>query len=216
MTSAPARAAAMLASLLVLAACGGGTSDTSDSPSTSSPPSARASAGAARGPVNDTDIMFATGMIPHHAQAVEMSDLVLAKPGLDPDVRELAKDIRAAQAPEIELMRGWLAGWDQPVPPADGTGPETTGPMPGMDHGPGGMSTMSGADMAALEDASGSRASVLFLEQMVVHHRGAIDMARMEIAAGENPDARDLAREIVRTQEAEITTMTELLAAGTS
>ena len=53
------------------------------------------------------DIMFAQMMIPHHQQAVEMSELALEK-SADPDVLDLAEQIRDAQAPEIELMEGWL------------------------------------------------------------------------------------------------------------
>ena len=57
--------------------------------------------------------MFAAMMVPHHAQAVEMSDLLLAKPDVDPTVADLATRIKSAQAPEIAQMNGWLAGWGE-------------------------------------------------------------------------------------------------------
>lgn len=60
---------------------------------------------------NGADVKFAQMMIPHHQQAVEMSGLVLKADGVEPDVVALAEDIKAAQAPEIELMQGWLEDW---------------------------------------------------------------------------------------------------------
>ena len=68
---------------------------------------------------NGTDTMFVQGMIPHHAQAVEMSDIILTKQGIDAKVTALATKIKAAQAPEIEKMTGWLkAGMNPPRCPA--------------------------------------------------------------------------------------------------
>ena len=81
--------------------------------------------------------------------------------------------------------------------------------MEGMDHG-GGM--MSEDDMAALEAATGAEASRLFLEQMTMHHEGAIEMAQDEVDNGQNPDAVEMAQTIVDTQTAEIAQMQELLA----
>ena len=89
--------------------------------------------------------------------------------------------------------------------------------MAGMDHsGDGGMGgnmgLMSEEDMAALADAQGAEAADLFLAGMVVHHEGAIEMARQELAEGANADAKELAEAIIEAQESEIATMTELLA----
>ncbi|MBT9405158.1 DUF305 domain-containing protein, partial [Salmonella enterica subsp. enterica serovar Typhimurium] len=60
---------------------------------------------------NEADAMFASMMIVHHEQAVEMSDIVLAKDDVDPRVADLAERIKAAQGPEIEQMQGWLDDW---------------------------------------------------------------------------------------------------------
>lgn len=57
------------------------------------------------------DTHFAMMMIPHHQQAIEMSDIILAKQGIDPRVVDLAKQIKAAQDPEIETMQGWISQW---------------------------------------------------------------------------------------------------------
>ena len=81
--------------------------------------------------------------------------------------------------------------------------------MEGMDHGSG---MMTEEDMQALDAATGTEASRLFLEQMIEHHRGAIDMAQDEVDDGQNSDAVSLAQKIIDTQTAEITTMEEILA----
>ncbi|MBA3574695.1 MAG: DUF305 domain-containing protein [Actinomycetota bacterium] len=153
---------------------------------------------------NATDVAFAQGMIPHHAQAIEMSELLLAKDGINSQVAELAEQIKAAQAPEIETMTGWLQGWDEDVPPT--TGMDSMDDMSSMD----GM--MTEQDMGDLEAASADEASRLFLQQMTEHHSGAIDMAQQETEGGSYPDAIALAEGIIQTQQAEITTMHDLLA----
>lgn len=195
-----ALAAAPLALALLLAGCtDAGTTATSgmndsDETAMSSTPSVEV-----QGEYNAADTMFASMMIPHHEQAVEMSDMLLAKDDVDERVAELAERIKAAQAPEIDQMEAWLDDWGMP------SGAE----MGDMRHGDG---MMSEDDMAALESATGDDASRLFLEQMIQHHEGAIEMAEAEIADGINPDAVALAETIVETQAAEITEMRELLA----
>nr|WP_294178717.1 DUF305 domain-containing protein [uncultured Schumannella sp.] len=150
---------------------------------------------------NAADEMFVTGMIPHHEQALSMAAMVLDKEGVDPRVVAIAERILAAQQPEIDLMNSWLEAW--------GVDPNL-GEMEGMDHSGAGL--MSDDDMAALEAATGPEASRLFLEQMVQHHTGAIEMAQQELDNGENPAALDLAQTIIDDQTAEIAEMQELLA----
>jgi uncharacterized protein (DUF305 family) len=150
---------------------------------------------------NDADVMFAQHMIPHHQQAVEMSDMVLGKQGIDPRVTELATQIKAAQGPEIQQMQGWLTQWGTPAMP----------PMPGHDM-PGMQGMMSRADMTALNDAQGVDASKLFLTQMIAHHEGAITMAQTEIKGGQYPAAIEMAKAIVTTQQKEIDVMKGIVA----
>ena len=149
--------------------------------------------------VNDADVMFASMMIVHHEQAIEMSDIVLAKDGVYPEVVELAEAIKAAQGPEIEQLQGWLNAW--------GVNPEEH-QTDGMDHGDG---MMTEDDLAALESADGTEASKLFLEQMIVHHEGAIEMAQTELDQGANEEVIALAQAILDTQTTEIATMENLL-----
>jgi uncharacterized protein (DUF305 family) len=151
---------------------------------------------------NQADIMFSQMMIPHHAQAVEMSDIILAKQDIPAEVSTLATKIKAAQAPEIKTMQGWLETWNQP------TGMMSGSTMPG--HGMGGMVDANGIDR--LKAAQGTAAARLFLEQMIGHHEGAIDMAQQEIRNGKYPATIQLSRDIVTSQEAEIVEMKALLA----
>ena len=153
------------------------------------------------GPFNDSDVAFAMGMVPHHKQAVDMVNMILAKDGIDPKVVSLAQRITAAQGPEIVEMTAWLNIWGSPM-----------GSMSGMDGMHSGM--MSDADMAALEAATGTQASQLFLQQMTMHHQGAITMAKTEISGGKNPGAIALANGIIKSQSAEIIEMADIL--GTS
>lgn len=191
---AAATAAITLTALLALAGCAGTTSSggTDNMPGMGSSSSASPAAD-----VNNADMQFTMMMIPHHEQAVEMADMILAKDGIDERVITLAEQVKAAQGPEIELMESWLDDWGTPM-----------GDMDGMDHG--GM--MSDTDMQALEDATGAEASRLFLEQMIVHHEGAIDMAQAEVDNGQNADVIALAEAIIASQTTEITTMEDILA----
>ena len=154
---------------------------------------------------NDADVMFVETMILHHQQAVAMSDIMLSKSGLNSEVRTLAIQIKDAQQPEIDRMRGWLADWGQPTMNPSGGG------MDGMDHG-GGDGMASAEEMQNLEAADAETGQRLYLQMMIKHHQGAVRMAQDEIASGKNPAAVDLARTIEETQQEEITQMQSLLA----
>lgn len=199
-TRPPATLLAVLLGVLVLAACGGGGGDDTAAGGSGDPSGH-----------NAADVEFASEMIPHHAQALSMVDLTLGR-DLSPEVAALAEEIRAAQAPEIEQMADWLVAWDEPVPEtmrdhANAHAPEGHGgghsDMPGM---------ASEEEMAALEAAQGEEFEELFLEMMVAHHEGAVEMAEREVAEGQHGPAIDLAREIGGAQHAEIERMEALLA----
>ena len=151
---------------------------------------------------NQADVTFAQHMIPHHQQAIEMSDTVLAKQGIDARVIDMANRIKAAQGPEIQQMQSWLSQWGVP------TMPMTPGSMAG--HDVSGM--MSEQDMNDLKSADGVEASKLFLTQMIAHHQGAITMGTDEIKNGQYPPAVSMAQSIVTGQQREITEMQGILA----
>ncbi|MEH0819136.1 MULTISPECIES: DUF305 domain-containing protein [unclassified Micromonospora] len=187
---------------LALAACGGNDHSAGsghDMPGAGATAGPSASASAAFG---DADVMFAQMMIPHHQQAVRMSELADSR-ARDPEVKRLAAEIKAAQAPEIATMTGWLTAWGRPVPSGSPSGDHADHGMPGM---------MSDADMGKLADASGQEFDRQFLTMMIAHHEGAITMAKEELAKGANADAKAMAQQIVTSQQAEIDTMRKLLA----
>ena len=223
--------AAIAASLaFVLAACSGGsqsgtaTSDTTTARSTGSPASISAAATAT---FNAADVAFAQMMIVHHQGAIQMADLAPSR-AQNQDVLALAARIKAAQAPEIDQMTSWLTAWG--AAPSMMSGSATSG-MGGMDMGGmdmGGMDMggttsaaessamsmpgmMSGDQMQQLESASGAAFDKMFLELMIVHHQGAVEMAETEIADGSNPEAVALAQKIKSDQTAEIAEIQALL-----
>lgn len=153
----------------------------------------------AGGHVNGADVMFVQMMLPHHAQAVTMSTTLLTKSGISAKSLNLARQIRAAQGPEITTMEGWLEDWGQK--------PMNSG-SEGMSPGDG-MAT--GAELKAFDEADGVAVERLYLTLMTAHHAGAITMASTEIQNGQNPDAVELAKNIVVSQQKEIITMKTLL-----
>jgi len=185
------------------------TSTTSAStPSTPSRPTAA-------GPHNQADVAFATGMIPHHGQAITMAQMALST-STNPKVKDLATAIKAAQDPEIQAMSGWLTGWAQPVPAA--TGGHDMSQMGSTTSSTSGSSTMGGMggmmtdqEMEQLSKATGAAFDRMWLQMMVKHHQGAVAMSQTELATGTNPDAKQLAQAIIDSQTKEITTMTAAL-----
>ena len=164
---------------------------------------------------NDADIAFATDMIQHHAQALSMVDLTVDRT-LDPEVQQLADDIREAQGPEIETMSDWLEEWDEEIPATmrdhSNAGHDMEGmgdSMDGLDSDMPGM--MSGDDFDELENAPDSEFQTMWLEMMVEHHDGAVEMAQEEHDNGQYKPAVDLAGAVVKTQTAEIDKMKTLL-----
>lgn len=166
------------------------------------------------------DVAFMQHMIVHHGQAVEMVELLRTR-GVNPTVRRLGQRIALSQEAEMALMRGWLADRGQPLEM-----PGMDGPHAGMDHpaqaghamsasaSPIMAGMLSPAQMHALAGASGPAFDRLFLEGMIRHHQGALDMVH---ALMNQPDAAqdtmlsDFATSVVSDQSAEILRMQSLL-----
>ena len=167
---------------------------------------------------NDADVAFATQMMQHHAQALQMVDMTVGR-DLDPEFEELTEAIRAAQGPEIETMSDWLQDWDEEVPAtvrdhvnSDDGHSEGMDGMEGMDDtGMGMPGMMSQDEMNALEDAPDSGFQDMWLTMMIQHHEGATEMAATEQSEGQYAPAVDLADDIAAAQTAEIETMRALL-----
>ena len=141
---------------------------------------------------NDADIEFVQGMIPHHEQAIQMSELA-AKHANSPDVKTIASTITTKQEEEIKTMETLLHEW-KVEKEMGGHG----GMHPGM---------LSDPQLKELEEARGVEFDKLFLKGMVEHHKGAISMAEEAEHKGENKEVKKLAADIKRAQEREIEEM---------
>lgn len=202
MTSTAKRLAALLvafAAALLFTACTPSTEEASGDGHTDHTHGS-AESSAELGPHNADDISFAQNMLPHHKQALELVDLARAN-STDPALLELAGAIADAQGPEIGQMSEMLRSWGQ-------------NPDAAMDHSGHDMS-MTGmvdpATMQRLESLRGAEFDTLWLQSMISHHEGAVEMAKAEIANGQNAEAKTLAEHIVSTQEAEIAQMKQML-----
>ncbi|KQY09280.1 hypothetical protein ASD37_02125 [Mycobacterium sp. Root135] len=209
--------AAAMAATLAVAGCTNTTSDTSTSPTVSSSTamsgsmpgmdhgdsSASAAPSATRTDFNDADVMFLQMMYPHHSQAVDMAKLVPSR-SQNQQLITLAQNIEKAQGPEMTQMTGLLTSFGKPAPSPDMSGHD----MPGMGGMPG---MMSAEQMNNLTGLSGKAFDQAWLQMMIDHHSGAIDMSNTELRDGTNPDAKKLAQAIIANQQAEITQMRGML-----
>ncbi len=162
---------------------------------------------------NDADVEFATAMIEHHAQAIQMANFTIGREGLDPEIAGLAEQVRVDQTEEIDTLSAWLEEWGEPVPEtgfatgdghthSEDTGSDDHGDMPGM---------ASDADMDALAEAPDDEFEEQWLAMMVEHHEGAVAMAEEVADAGESPEVEELAGSIKADQRSEIEDMTSWL-----
>lgn len=175
----------------LLAGCG---TKTTPSPA---PPPPRAASSAAANPQqqhNQADVVFLQNMIPHHAQAIAMSQMA-SNQATSPQVKDLATRINTEQSPQTQQMSDLLTAWGAPTP-ATNTG---MGTMGGLGHGQT-PAVMSGA----LFDR-------MFLQMMIVHHQDAVIMSQTELVQGSNPATRNLAQQIISAQQAQINEMQALL-----
>ena len=180
---------------VVLAGCA---TETATSKRPVEPGLASASAGPNANGFNDMDVRFVQMMLPHSDQAVSMTDLLLDKRGVNSEAAALARQIRDAQQAEIETMNGWFEAMGRPQ----------------VEEGPhhGGLEGMLDEnEMQQLDLANARDGQRLFLEGMIKHHTGAIELAKREIADGQHQGAVELANNIARTQQHEIEVMTDLL-----
>jgi uncharacterized protein (DUF305 family) len=202
MSSRTTQIAALFVALfaaLLLTSCSGSTDHTethqADEPAaTAQPPG-----------FNAEDHAFATTMIPHHEQAIELAALAPQR-STNADLIALAAKISAEQEPEIKALRVFLVQWDEN--PEDNTshgGDGDHGAMAGM---------VDEATMTKLQSLQGAQFDTLWLQSMISHHEGAIDMAKAEVADGQNDDIKRMAQTMIDTQQAEITQMNQMLEGG--
>ena len=163
------------------------------------------------------DVEFMQGMIMHHSQAVEMTELLRTR-SKDKEVQALGKRISISQTDEMAYMKQWLTDRGEPISEhgsMDMAGMDMAG-MDHMDMGP--MPMMPGmltpAQMKALAAATGSEFDHLFLTGMIQHHTGALTMVKdlfKSPGAGQDPQLFDFASDVDNTQQAEIDIMRHML-----
>ena len=141
------------------------------------------------------EIMFAQGMIPHHQQAIEMSNMAL-KNGASAEIKKLAKGIISAQQKEISQLKYWLTATKSSMT---------------MDHDMGMDGMLSKGDLAALKKLKGSKFNTAFLKAMIADHEGALEMVAL-LDGTKNSEAKKIAGDILTGQSAEISLMKKLLA----
>lgn len=200
MTTLTARVLAVLAALVLLAGCGGrdAPSEVAGGPDE---PEAPLITGEPAG-FNEADIAFATDMVPHHAQAIDLARTATER-SANPDVVRLAEQIVAVAQPELNILNVFLVQWKEN--PENGTGAAAAGAPEDL---PG---TVDDATVARLGSLSGPEFDRLWLQSMIGQNRGAIEIANAEIADGVNVDAVSIARTIVAGQQAQIGKMTQIL-----
>src|SRR5688572_18420066 len=172
---------------------------------------ARASADSARYPYTEADIRFMTGMIHHHAQAIEIARWAPTH-GASAAVVRLTERIINAQADEITLMSNWLSARRQPVPEPNPEGMKMT--MGGAEHVMLMPGMLTGAQMKELDAARGEDFDRLFLTFMIQHHKGAVSMVRELFAsrgAGQDETVFKFASDVEVDQTTEINRMLEML-----
>jgi uncharacterized protein (DUF305 family) len=174
---------------------------------------ARARADSTRYPYTKADVLFMSGMIGHHAQAIRMAGWAPTH-GAGPSVQILAERIINAQQDEIGTMQRWLADRLQPVPEATPSGMKMT--MDGVEHVMRMPGMLTDEQMNELNQARGAAFDRLFLTFMIQHHRGAVTMVETlfgTYGAGQDETVFKFASDVNVDQSTEIDRMEKMLAA---
>ncbi len=212
----PSSSPTLLALALVtpaLAACGGGPRPEAG-PAAGTTAAYEAAARRNRPPVNEADVRFMTGMIPHHAQAVLFAGWAESH-GASRAVTAFCERVVVGQRDEIRTMRTWLGDHDQPVPSGD---PESADTRVGMHHHLM-VGMLTGDQLDELDAARGPEFDRLFLKYMIPHHQGALMMVDELFASygGAQDDfVYKVASDIFADQTIEIERMQQMLDAITA
>ena len=182
--------AAAVGTAVILSACGtqdsggaGQANDVTNMPGMSEP------AAETKASFNDADVAFAQMMIPDHQMTAKMAKLA-EKKAASKDLKELAGQMREDQARIVDTLQGWLTDWGKPA----------AGDMAGMEM-PGAMTDK---DMKMLGSMRGMEFDMMFVQMMIKHHEGSMQIAIAEQAKGANAKAKALAGDMVKEQEAQV------------
>ena len=164
---------------------------------------------------DSVDVGFAQDMSVHHLNAVQMASWARDN-STDPAIRQLAYDIESGQTAQIGQMQGWLSLWEAPTQSPDGYMRWMVNMADGMGHVPDGRATMPGMatsqDLARLRATPGLPGDVLFLQLMLRHHQGGADMLRYAAEQAQQPQVRNLAKQMLTAQTAETRQIQQMLA----
>lgn len=137
--------------------------------------------------VKRLEIRYMKEMIDHHHMAIMMAELGMTK-ATRSEIRELSEDIIDAQSAEIKKMQGWLKSWY------------------GITHSPE-MTKADEKQMGKLESLSGRAFDIAYLKEMITHHKMAVKMSRPLAEHASHPELKQLAKDVISTQTAEIKMM---------
>jgi uncharacterized protein (DUF305 family) len=187
----------VLAAIFALAACGAeprsGEAPESPAATTAAPLPATVD-----GDYNATDVMFLQMMLAHHEPAAALLELGRTK-GIRADVRGLAGDLAAARAADTRTITAWLRSWGEPL---------VSGAHPDAHAAHGGLPALGDKEIAELGRTGRAEFDTAFLNLLIGHQHGAVELARMEATSGQNAQVKELAR---RTDEATRAQIRQLL-----
>jgi len=191
-----ALAATAAGAALILSACGaqststtGQSGETADTSGTSRP---AASTGTS---FNDADVAFAQMMIPDHQMTAKMAELAQDKAATE-DLKSMAAQMVKGESQTVGTLQGWLKTWGKPA-----SGDMAVMTMPGA---------MTDKDMDMLKSMSGMDFDMMFAQMMVKHHEGSIQMAQDEQAKGASAEAKAMAADMVKTQQAQVSELRKI------
>jgi uncharacterized protein (DUF305 family) len=152
---------------------------------------------------NGTDVMYLQMMLAHHEPSAGLLALGRSR-ATRPDVRAMAAEFETARAAETTMMTGWLEEWGQPL---------TADADPAVHAGHGaGLHALGATEIAELAAMSPQEFDLAFVNVLIGHQHGAVELARMETAGGANPEVKELARRTDEAVRAQIQQMLRMVA----
>ncbi|HOV01124.1 MAG TPA: DUF305 domain-containing protein, partial [Dermatophilaceae bacterium] len=137
------------------------------------------------------DILFAQMTLLHHEQTVTLADLATTKAGIRSEVRELARDVRAIEEPDIAVLRAWLLEWNAP----ERLNVHSGHPMKGI---------LLDVEMAGMEALDGAAFESAWLVRMIAHQDGAAEFAGSVVRRTGDDRVRTMARRVIQTMPAQV------------
>lgn len=194
------RLALVCAVVFGLGACGA--EPRSQAPPPPPPTSTAALPATVEGAYNGTDVMFLQMMLAHHEPAAALLELGRSR-ATRADVRGVAGEFATAQAAETRTVTGWLEAWGKPL---------VSGAHPDAHAAHGGLPALGDKEIAELGRIGGAEFDTAFLNMLIGHQHGAVELARMEATSGQNPQVKALAARTNESVRAQIQQLLRMVA----